>query len=368
MATVISMIPYPFLPANNGGQKAIALFSQYFSQHVHFIGVTVKNNENSQAGYKTIPLFSASRLRYVNPLYITRICKIIRKEKATHLMLEHPYLGWMAIIIKCLTGIKLIIRSHNIEALRFKTTGKWWWKILWYYERLIHRKADINFFITAADCEYAINKYGIDDQKSLVVTFGIEWDQPPSAEEKRAAAINVRQHHSIPPEDCLLLFAGALKYKPNFDAYKIIRDEICPALNSIDFKYKMLICGGGLENESPSDPNIILTGFVDDIHLYFKAADVFVNPVMDGGGIKTKVVEALGNNLTVVSTINGSIGIDKQLYREKLTIVEVDDWTVFAGHVKKACRKHSEIPEEFFFNFHWKHITAKAAKFIIKNA
>ncbi|HZH39049.1 MAG TPA: hypothetical protein VEX17_03190, partial [Bacillales bacterium] len=97
-------------------------------------------------------------------------------------------------------------------------------------------------------------------------------------------------------------------------------------------------------------------------------ADVFVNPVRDGGGIKTKVVEALGNNLSVVSSINGSIGLDKQLYREKLTIVEEDDWTVFAGHVKKACRKHSEIPKEFFFNFHWKHITAKAAKFIIKNA
>jgi glycosyltransferase involved in cell wall biosynthesis len=362
------MIPYPFLPANNGGQKAIALFSQYFSQHVHFIGVTVENNESSQAGYKTIPLFSASRLRYINPLYIPRICKIIRKENATHLMLEHPYLGWMAILIKWLTGITLIIRSHNIEALRFKTTGKWWWKIMWYYERLIHRKADINFFITAADREYAINKYGIDDQKSLVVTFGIEWDHPPSSRDKNAAAMTIRQNHGIAPEVNLLLFAGALKYPPNFEAYKFIRDKICPALNAFDFKYKMLICGSGLENESLSDPNIILTGFVDDIHLYFKAADVFVNPVMDGGGIKTKVVEALGNNLSVVSTINGSIGIDKQLCGEKLSLVEVNDWSVFADHVILACRKHSEIPEEFFLNFHWKHITAKAAKFIIKNA
>jgi glycosyltransferase involved in cell wall biosynthesis len=368
MATVISMIPYPFLPANNGGQKGIALFNQYFSQHVRLIGITVEQNDNTLAGYNTIPLFSASRLRYINPFYIHRICRIIRKEKASHLMIEHPYMGWMALIITMLTGIKLIVHSHNIEALRFKTTGKWWWKVLWLYEGFIHRKADNSFFISDADRDYAIKHYHISTANSLVATFGIEWDQPPSEEERKIAAWNVRQKHNISPEEQLLLFVGAFKYPPNFEAYCIIRDKICPALNDIGMRYKMLICGGGLEKEQPSDPNIIIAGFVDDIHLYFKAADVFVNPVLDGGGIKTKVVEALGNNLSVVSTFNGSIGIDKNICGGKLTIVEEDDWALFAHQIREATIRQSHIPVEFFQHFNWKYITAKAAKIVISDA
>jgi hypothetical protein len=62
------------------------------------------------------------------------------------------------------------------------------------------------------------------------------------------------------------------------------------------------------ELKNYADQNIIYAGFVDDISIYFKGADVFINPVSYGGGIKTKLVEALGYNLNAVSTSNGAIG------------------------------------------------------------
>src|SRR3982751_893509 len=99
MTSVVSIAPYKFLPAKIGGQKGIALFNQYISKYVQFICLTIKGNENTLANYKAISVFSKSRLRYINPLYFFRIRNILRKEKATHLLIEHPYFGWLGIIL-----------------------------------------------------------------------------------------------------------------------------------------------------------------------------------------------------------------------------------------------------------------------------
>ena len=360
MVKVISLIPYPFLPAKNGGQKNIALFNQHFAQQVEFKAITVSNNDNSLATYETLPMFSASIIRYLNPFYIPRICKLIRKEKTSHLMIEHPYMGWLALVIKWFTSVSFIIHSHNIESLRFKSIGKWWWKILWHYERFIHIHADHSFFITEEDRQYAIQHFGIPADKAWVVTFGIERNQCPTKEEKLQAFKQVRQQYGILDEEHLLLFAGAFNYGPNMDAYKVIRDQICPALDKLRFPYKMLVCGGGLEMEKPTFSNIIIAGFVKDIHLYFKAADVFVNPIMDGGGIKTKLVEALGNNTNAVSTEKGSIGLNQALTGDKLLIVTQNDLQLFANMIIAMSAKEANTPTAFFEHFYIENIARKA--------
>ena len=197
MATVISLVPYPFLPAKNGGQKHIALFYQYFSGYVRLICAGTNDNDLSAAvGYTVVPLFSSSRWRYVNPLYFFRLRKLIRSESAGYLLIEHPYLGWLAMLLKRFCGVSLLVRSHNIEGLRWKSLGKWWWKCLWYYERATHRAADHSFFIQDNDMAYAISAFGLDPAKCSTITYGIEIGQSPPVEgpgaRQRDAADEVR--------------------------------------------------------------------------------------------------------------------------------------------------------------------------------
>src|SRR5207302_905493 len=124
-------------------QKNIALFNKYFSRYQHLVCVTVKNNNNKFAEhYETIAILNQSKLRYINVFAAFKIKRIIQNKRASHVLIEHPYLGWMAFLLKHLTRTKLIVHSHNIEAIRFKTIGKWWWKMLWLYEKFIHRQAD----------------------------------------------------------------------------------------------------------------------------------------------------------------------------------------------------------------------------------
>ena len=147
-----------------GGQKGIACFYTAFSNLVPVTIVSTKNNstpENLNADF--LPVINDKKSRYFNPLLFFTLKKIIKENRTTHLIIEHPYMGWLGLLLKWFCKIKLIVHSHNIESLRFKSTGKWWWSILWYYEKIIHRNANINFFITDEDKEYAIKYFGLID-------------------------------------------------------------------------------------------------------------------------------------------------------------------------------------------------------------
>jgi polysaccharide biosynthesis protein PslH len=366
MANVLSLVSYKIFPAKLGGQKGIALFNRYFSKLHQLTCVTIKDNDPSYAEYKVLNILSNSKLRYINIFYFFTFKKIIKENAISHVIIEHPYYGWMGILLKWFCKVKLIVHSHNIEGLRFKSTGKWWWGILWHYERMVHRAAHHSFCITEEDRKYMIKCFKLKKEKTTVVTYGIEWDEPPAAVERLAAKKELCKKYEISEESSLYLFNGTLNYGPNLDAVKNIIDRINPCLLKQEVKYKIIICGKGLpedmnELRDHKDKNIIYAGFVDDISVYFKGSDVFINPVVEGGGIKTKLVEALGYDLNTVSVANGAIGVPGNLCNGKLLIAENNDWERFAELMKDATTIKQTIPPDFFDYFYWQNIAKKAA-------
>ncbi len=306
-----------------GGQRGIALFNRYLADEIKLLCLTTKSNDPKFAeGYEMINVFSDNKLRYINPIYFFKIRRILKEKAITHLQLEHPYYGWLAVWLKHSLGIKLIVHSHNIEGRRWKTLGKWWWKILWNYEKWTHRQADYNYFKQTEDLNYAVDQYKLDRSKCRVITYGIEWNKPPTEQEHLSAREYLLNQHNIPADHRILLFNGAFNYQPNLTGLLRILDKINPNLKSKDFRYTILICGRDIPQyiREQQNANTIIVGFVDDISLYFKGSDIFLNPVIEGGGIKTKLVEALGHNLNAVSTHNGAIGVDPALCNGKLVI------------------------------------------------
>ena len=367
---VLSLVSYKFLPPDMGGQKGIAFFNRYLSKKLSLTCVTIKNNSQLLAeGYVIKNILSNSPFRYINIFYFFSLKDIIRKQKITHLIIEHPYYGWLGILLKWFCSVNLIVHSHNIEALRFKSMGKWWWGILWHYEKFIHKNADHNFFIHGNDSVYAVKNYKLNPGLCTVITYGFELSKAPSAADKQAAKAQICNTHKINEADKILLFNGTLGYKPNLDALVVILDHINPLLLAeAGFAYKIVICGNKLPEtyqqlRAYSDKNIIYAGFVDDINLYFKGCDIFINPVIDGGGIKTKLVEALGNDLAVISTQSGAIGISTEITGDKLQIVADSDWLSFA-RVIISFNVAAGIPDTFFDNFYWGNIAARAAAII----
>ena len=362
-----SLVSYKIFPPVMGGQRAVALYCKYIARHVRFTCITTNNNDPAAAeGYEVLPVWTASPLRYLNPFRFFTIRSLIRRRNITHLQLEHPYFGWLGVLLKWFTRVRLIVRSHNIEGLRWKGLGKWWWKILWHYEKYVHRQAHYNFFIQDEDRQYAIQHFKLQPQRCLVITYGLEWNTPPPPGEKEAARKMLLSKHAIPGDHCILLFNGAFNYMPNLHALERIIHEVYPALQkNSSFKYTILICG---KNIPPAIsqlnlPNFIVAGFVEDITTYLKGADIFLNPITEGGGIKTKLVEALGYNMSAVSTSHGAIGIDADICNGKLQITD-DISHDFADKIMQLAAYSADIPPAFFEQFYWDNIVQKAIRFI----
>lgn len=365
MKKVLTIVPYQFLPYFSGGQKLIAQFNYFLGDvcELHVAG-TLDNNSTDINSYCFHPLLKKSRFRYIDLTAYYRLKKLIRNKVIDTVILEHPYLGWLGWLIKKTGPLKLAIHTHNIEYERFRTLGKPWWKILQWYETAVLRSADIVFCISDEDRQWMIDKMQVKAEKCILVPYGITAEAVPT--DKAMCKKQVCIQHQIDASKKILFFNGLLDYKPNTDALKAILEEINPLLLQTNLSYHILIAGKRLpesfnELKHWNNVNISYAGFVEDIDFYTKAADVLLNPVTSGGGVKTKMIEALGMNTTVVATATGASGVKKELCGEKLVVVPDDNWQLFVEAVVSATTQEYTTPDEFYNMYSWKKITQRVA-------
>ena len=241
--------------------------------------------------------------------------------------------------------------------------------MLMWYERWVYNSADKLFFISEDDLEHAVNELGIERKKSTAITFGIEQPTLPDDIERQRNLI--LKKYGIPAGTCIMLFNGALYHHTNYDSVTAIVKHINPVLLQSGINYKIFICGKGLPDffndlRDEIARNIIYAGFVDDISMYFKAADIFLNPIISGGGVKTKAIEALANNCTVISTEIGALGLNRDVTGNKLQVVADNDWPSFSKRVIEATGQHADIPAAFFDYYYWGNI-AKRVVNVLEN-
>ena len=106
---------------------------------------------------------------------------------------------------------------------------------------------------------------------------------------------------------------------------------------------------------------MIYLDFIEDINAMYQASHIFLNPVVNSTGIKTKVVEALANNCTVVSTASGANGIPENCYDGKMFLAKDLDWDEFCRLVLAQLENKTSVPAEFFDYFAWTNIAKHAA-------
>jgi glycosyltransferase involved in cell wall biosynthesis len=368
MAKILSVVWYQILPAKFGGQKGIAEFNEYLSRYHVLYCLCSRNNDASQASYRVMPELPLARRQVGNPANWFRIIRKIRETGANHLILEHCYYGLAGIWAKKVTGVHLIVHAHNIEATRFREIGKWWWSLLWMLEKYTFRAADLILFKTPEDLEFARDRFGIKAHQCMIVPYGLTRDAIPPVAERQAAAAAIRQQYDIAPDEKIILFSGTLDYAPNANALALIVDTLIPMLVSMtDRPFRVIACGRILD---PSYHGLLelnhhhytYAGLVDKLQPYLLAADVFINPVSEGGGIKVKTMEALSYNLPVVSTTHSARGINTALTGEKLRVAQDGDWENFCRLILESWDDRTDTPAGFFQEYHWSGIVRPLAE------
>jgi polysaccharide biosynthesis protein PslH len=359
MANVLVLVSYKVFPAEMGGQKAVTSLYHYLSKH-HTVHFAVSADNEPVGGYLVNRILFPHGKMLWNVFKIVHLKRLCRKYRIQLVIAEHSYTGWIAFLLKQLTNIPFLIRSHNIEASRFRQMKRPFWRIYNLYEKWIHKKADHNFFISEEDQATAIKQFGLARAKCDVVPYGI--NTPKNVVKAREKLAEKFAIHS--PE--VFYFNGTLDYLPNKVAVENIMEELNPRLQSKGLNYTIIVSGKNLSAELVSrvtnSSNMMYVGFEEDVDLLYQSASVFLNPVMNNSGVKTKVIEALANHCKVVSMSDGATGINTELCGDQLLVAENGNWDDFAEKVMAMLRlPPGKTPGAFFDYFSATNIAQKAA-------
>lgn len=356
MSNFLSIVWFKIYPPVFGGQKGTALFNKYLSYHYPVDCLcSSANKEEQNAGAMIIPILPPGKLQFINPFTWQKIKAYFRKKNYTHVIVEYPYYGYAGALLKK-RGAIYILHTHNIEALRFRNLGKWWWSLLCTYEKWSMKQADLILFKTREDQYSAQSLYQISPEKCYVLPYGVEKKGPFNKEEARSF---LERTYCISQEEKIILFAGTLDYQPNAEAVFAIYNNLGPLLSkSLDKPFKILITG---RNKYPrfqylnklKNDQIIQTGFVEDIAIHFKGADLFISPVQNAHGIQTKILEAISHNCPVVAFEASRKGLPSYLLNKMLFTAVNGNYIDFADKVAKSFLSEYSTPECFFDDYGW---------------
>lgn len=124
----------------------------------------------------------------------------------------------------------------------------------------------------------------------------------------------------------VMLFTGDMGFAPNVDAALFLARRIFPEIRRVHPAVELYLVGRNpdprLTRLAGSSSGITVTGAVEDMVPYLRAATVYVAPHFTGAGTRTKLLEAMAAGLATVTTSIGIEGIDASHDRE---VVIADD-------------------------------------------
>lgn len=117
----------------------------------------------------------------------------------------------------------------------------------------------------------------------------------------------------VEQEPASIIFTGWMRHFPNMDAVNFLLKEIMPLIIRKRPDIRLYLVGGPYPEHvqciAANTPQVILTGFVDDIRPFIKRATVSITPLRIGGGTHLKVIEAMAAGTPVVTTPVGAEGL-----------------------------------------------------------
>jgi len=140
-----------------------------------------------------------------------------------------------------------------------------------------------------------------------------------------------------------LLFLADFEYPPNRDATRWLVHDILPMIRAHVPEVRLSLAGINFDRQLQDvvvgTPNVTISGYVPAVQDELDQADIVVCPLRVGGGVKTKVIEALRRACLLVSTTTGGAGIPEVL---RSGICFADSAEDFAAFVVRLCKNPPE--------------------------
>lgn len=296
-----------------------ALCDIFGRENIFFINLSPTKRERrlqnyiSYGKYKTVldrvHRWMQGNMMFISNDIISEICEVINSNAIKTVFIEDSVFGNLVKKIKknC-KECKVLSFYHDVKADLYK---QWMDN-----ERTLKSKIEYTIGIRQ---EYVNQKYAdinIVFNERDAKTYQVYYGKRPEAIIPLPApvpAISYGIMNSITAKDDKkhILFVGK-KYYPNLVGFKWFVDNVLPSLTD---NIQVDVVGRGLEElrNEYSDPRINVIGGVESLNPYYENADIVIAPLFDGGGMKSKTVEALSFGKIFVGTEESLFGFWEEM-------------------------------------------------------
>lgn len=199
------------------------------------------------------------------------------------------------------------------------------------FERRIAANFDRTLFASAAEAELFVGRAPEVAGRVGYFSNGVDTDYFDPA---------VELPDPYPKGGPIVVFTGAMDYRPNIEAVLWFAREILPLVHARRPDVRFWIVGSNPSRavrELAGRPSITVTGRVADTRPYLAHSSVAIAPLRIARGIQNKVLEALAMGRPVVCTSAAADGIES---RDELRLSTEDD----AGRFAQAVLRTIEYP------------------------
>lgn len=247
-------------------------------------------------------------MMFISNNIIREICTIIKKYDIDIVYIDDSVFGNLVKKIKrkCPT-VKIISFYHDIKANLYRQwkkknglLGKIEFSIGIRQEKINQQYCDVNLVFNQRDADLFHAIYHKYPEGKVALPAPV----PLLTEEYKHDCTNAAEKKT-------LLFVGK-KYYPNIVGIQWFYEKVLPHLKG---NFEFQIVGRGLEylKEELSDPHVNVVGGVESLDDYYKNADIVIAPLFDGGGMKSKTVEAVSFGKTFVGTEESLFGFWEEM-------------------------------------------------------
>jgi len=164
------------------------------------------------------------------------------------------------------------------------------------------------------------------------------------------------------------VFVGNMSYPPNVDAVHYIVNEILPELEGTSLLISGATPHSSIIKLADSNPNIELTGWVDDIRSAYVNGKIFLAPMMIGTGMQNKLLEAMALKTPCITTDLANNAIEANHMEQILVGNSKEEIIEMVRLLLKDSDLRSKIAKEGHNyvkdRFTWSKSTAKLIKLI----
>jgi sugar transferase (PEP-CTERM/EpsH1 system associated) len=268
----------------------------------------------------------------------------VRRTSRTHNLAQViAYSAAMAPYADLIANTPRILDMVDIDSEKFAAYGRsshWPQRLVWAregrtllaFERASVRRFDRTLFVSQAERDHFSALAPESTALTMAIGNGVDLDY--------FAPLPGRVP-PLPGDQPIILFTGAMDYRPNIEAVAWFAAQVLPKLRALNPLF--VIVGS---NPVPAvralerAGGVLVTGRVDDTRPYLAQAALVVAPLQIGRGVQNKVLEAMAMARPVLATTAAFTGIDAVPGRDLLIADSPESWVghataVLAGQYKQ---------------------------------